>query len=232
MITHDNLATIATQLTTAWRWTASDTLLLTLPLFHLHGLGSALNGTLVAGARALLRERFEVNDALATMRGGEVTMFFGVPTMYVRLLEAAGDGPVPQLRLFVSGSAALSADVHRAFEARFGSAILERYGATEFGFPLTNRYGGRGFRARSAFRCRARGCRSQARRAAARQSPVRSANCSSAAPRSSPGTGGVPTRPRPHSSATMRAGRGTRAAIWPVTTRKRGRTASSDGSRN
>jgi malonyl-CoA/methylmalonyl-CoA synthetase len=142
MITHDNFATIASQLTTAWRWTASDTLLLTLPLFHLHGLGSGLNGTLAAGARALLRERFDVNDALATMRAGDVTMFFGVPTMYVRLLEAAGDGPLPRLRLFVSGSAALSADIHRAFEDRFGSAILERYGATEFGFPLTNRYGG------------------------------------------------------------------------------------------
>jgi malonyl-CoA/methylmalonyl-CoA synthetase len=42
----------------------------------------------------------------------------------------------------VSGSAALSAELHAAFERRFGSSILERYGATEFGFALTNRYGG------------------------------------------------------------------------------------------
>ena len=69
-------------------------------------------------------------------------MFFGVPTMYVRLLEALGTGTVPKLRLCVSGSAALAADVHDAFRERFGTDILERYGATEFGFALTNRYGG------------------------------------------------------------------------------------------
>ena len=88
----------------------------------MHGLGRGTERNAVRrGARSASASASSVNDALATMRGGEVTMFFGVPTMYVRLLEAAGDGPVPQLRLFVSGSAALSADVHARFEARFGA---------------------------------------------------------------------------------------------------------------
>ena len=70
-------------------------------------------------------------------------MFFGVPTMYVRLLEGLPEGArPPPLRLYVSGSAALAAPTHREFEAKFGAAILERYGATEFGFALGNRYAG------------------------------------------------------------------------------------------
>jgi malonyl-CoA/methylmalonyl-CoA synthetase len=142
MLTQGNLAAIARQIGAAWRWTQADTLLITLPLFHVHGLGAGLNGTLLAGAHALIRERFDVADVEALLRGGSVTMFFGVPTMYVRFIEKLAPQRFDRVRLFVSGSAALPADVHRAFEAKFGASILERYGSTEFGFPLGNRYDG------------------------------------------------------------------------------------------
>ena len=141
VLTHGNLAAIATQLVTAWRWTPQDTLYAALPLFHIHGLGAALNGTLAAGARFIFDERFDAKRTIATLRREDVTMFFGVPTMYVRLLEAL-DGPPPSLRLCVSGSAALAPDVFAEFERRFGMQILERYGATEFGYALGNRYAG------------------------------------------------------------------------------------------
>jgi malonyl-CoA/methylmalonyl-CoA synthetase len=144
MLSHRNVAAIASQLTSAWRWDARDTLLLTLPLFHVHGLIAGLTASLCAGGRVLLRERFDARETLNRLALGDVTMFFGVPTMYVRLLECIGPGEAPPpLRLYVSGSAALSADVHAAFERRFGATILERYGATEFGFALGNRYAGR-----------------------------------------------------------------------------------------
>ncbi len=142
MLTHGNLLAIAEQLNEAWRWTAADTLLLTLPLFHVHGLGAGLNGTLVAGGRVLLRERFDAPSVVAALAAGEATMFFGVPTMYVRILEHAGDARFDRVRLFVSGSAALPATVHEDFARRFGVSILERYGSTEFGFALSNRYDG------------------------------------------------------------------------------------------
>ncbi len=141
MLTHGNLVAIAEQLVEAWQWTSADTLLLTLPLFHVHGLGAGLNGTLVAGARVLLRERFDAADVIATLAGGTVTIFFGVPTMYVRILEQAPEGTrFDRVRLFVSGSAALPSTVHEEFARRFGVSILERYGSTEFGFALSNRY--------------------------------------------------------------------------------------------
>jgi malonyl-CoA/methylmalonyl-CoA synthetase len=141
MLTHDNLLAIAEALVEAWHWTPDDTLLLTLPLFHVHGLGAGLNGTLVAGAHVLLRERFDAQSVVATLSAGDATMFFGVPTMYVRILEQAPPGArFDRMRLFVSGSAALPATVHEEFARRFGVSILERYGSTEFGFALSNRY--------------------------------------------------------------------------------------------
>jgi malonyl-CoA/methylmalonyl-CoA synthetase len=142
VLTHGNLAVIAAQLVTAWRWTAADTLAIALPLFHVHGLCAALNGSLACGARLLLHQRFDAATMLATLQMPGVTMFFGVPTMYVRLLELPDPVRLPTLRLAVSGSAALSAEIFERFRERFGVTILERYGATEFGFALGNRYGG------------------------------------------------------------------------------------------
>jgi malonyl-CoA/methylmalonyl-CoA synthetase len=142
LITHGNLAAIAAQVGAAWHWTSADTLLITLPLFHIHGLGAGLNGTLAAGAHAIVRERFDVNDVVAQLQSGNVTMFFGVPTMYVRFIEKIPPQTFPHVRLFVSGSAALPPDVFTAFQEKFGATILERYGSTEFGFPLGNRYEG------------------------------------------------------------------------------------------
>jgi len=141
VITHGNLGAIARQVVAAWRWTARDTLYVALPLFHIHGLGAGLSGSLTAGGRFIFDERFDAKHTIEALRRDDVTLFFGVPTMYVRLLEAL-DGPPPTLRLCVSGSAALASDVFDAFAQRFGMQILERYGATEFGYALGNRYDG------------------------------------------------------------------------------------------
>ncbi len=144
VLSHRNLAAIVSQLASAWRWQSNDVLLLTLPLFHVHGLIAGLISSLAAGGRVLLRERFDAAAVLERLSAGDVTMFFGVPTMYVRLIERvrAGARPPPPLRLYVSGSAALSEQTHAEFASLFGASILERYGATEFGFALGNRYAG------------------------------------------------------------------------------------------
>ena len=73
------------------------------------------------------------------------TLFFGVPTMYVRLLEIDVDVARTigaRARLFVSGSAPLPAHVHGAFRERFGHMILERYGMTETLMNVGNPYHG------------------------------------------------------------------------------------------
>lgn len=133
ILTHGNFCSNSVAVTTSWGWTADDHLLLVLPLFHTHGLNVGLHGTLVQGSTITLERGFDAEAVLARLSSGDVTMFFGVPTMYSRMLTAARDRRlVPRgVRLFVSGSAPLSPQVLQQFEALSGHRILERYGMTE-----------------------------------------------------------------------------------------------------
>jgi acyl-CoA synthetase (AMP-forming)/AMP-acid ligase II len=145
VITHDNVLATMTGLLAAWAWEPADALLLTLPLFHTHGLVVGLHCALAAGATVLLRRRFDAAEVAADLRAGEPTLFFGVPTMYVRLVEELrrGEGAgLPQMRLFCSGSAPLAPETFTAFRELTGHDILERYGMTETGMNLSNPYAG------------------------------------------------------------------------------------------
>jgi malonyl-CoA/methylmalonyl-CoA synthetase len=145
MLLHRNLLANVKAVTEAWRWTEADRLLLALPLFHTHGLMVGLHGSLYTGASVDLRRRFVASEALEALReDASLTMFFGVPTMYGRLLEEARrTGVKPRrLRLWVSGSAPLSPRLFGDIEAEFGARILERYGMTETIMNTTNPYDG------------------------------------------------------------------------------------------
>ena len=145
LLAHSNLLANIQAVMAAWHWTGDDCLLLTLPLFHTHGLMVGLHGTLVSGGSAVLRAAFESAEVLATLKTNPaISLFFGVPTMYIRLLaEARAQGaPARPLRLFVSGSAPLSPQVFEEFREVFGQPILERYGMTETIMNLTNPYEG------------------------------------------------------------------------------------------
>ncbi|MBP2475914.1 long-chain acyl-CoA synthetase [Crossiella equi] len=103
-----------------------------LPLFHIFGQSSALNACFRAGAKLVLQPRFDAEEALSIMREHDIAIFQGVPTMYLRLLEITeGRDDLPQLRGCVSGGAPLPVSVLEAFEARFGTEILEGYGLSE-----------------------------------------------------------------------------------------------------
>ena len=142
MLSHGNLLAAAETLLLAWRWTPGDRLVLPLPLFHMHGLGVALHGTLLAGASALLHSSFDPEAVLRAVEDDGATMFFGVPTMYRRLVGAPGVERLGALRLCVSGSAPLPADLHGEILARCGQTVLERYGMTETVMLVSNPYEG------------------------------------------------------------------------------------------
>jgi malonyl-CoA/methylmalonyl-CoA synthetase len=142
LLSHGNLLASAEAILLAWRWTADDRLILCLPLFHMHGLGVGVHGTLLAGASAVLQDRFDVESVLSVAESGDATMFFGVPTMYTRLAEANGAERLGRLRLCVSGSAPLSPEMHRRIEQRCGQRIVERYGMTETVMLVSNPYDG------------------------------------------------------------------------------------------
>jgi malonyl-CoA/methylmalonyl-CoA synthetase len=144
LLSHTNVRATVEALVDAWRWRHDDVLLHVLPLFHVHGLFVAQHAALRAGATTLWADRFDAAEALARIERDRVTVFMGVPTLYSRIL-ALPDSVAPDLssmRLFTSGSAPLPARDHRAFEARTGHRILERYGMTEVGIALSNPYEG------------------------------------------------------------------------------------------
>ena len=142
MLTQDNLASNAEALVDTWRFTGDDVLLHVLPIFHTHGLFVATNTVLLAGASMLFLHRFDLDTALSLFP--KATAMMGVPTHYSRLLSHSDFNRdlVGHMRLFISGSAPLSAETHKAFSACTGHAILERYGMTETGMNTSNPYDG------------------------------------------------------------------------------------------
>ncbi len=142
MLTHANLLANSEAIAMTWRWDPDDRLVHALPIFHGHGLCVALYTSLLTGASVVLIPRFDVAPVLDACIEHRASLFFGVPTMYHRLAASSRVGELARLRLAVSGSAALSADLHRAIEESARTVVLERYGMTETLMTLSNPYEG------------------------------------------------------------------------------------------
>jgi malonyl-CoA/methylmalonyl-CoA synthetase len=143
VLTHNNFLANTVSLTACWRITSSDRYLAVLPLFHVHGLANGVMTWLASGCRMRLVERFEASRAADLFTAFHPTLFFGVPTIYVRLLELPAETARDvgrRMRLFVSGSAPLPATIFDAFRERFGHTILERYGMSETLMNISNPY--------------------------------------------------------------------------------------------
>jgi malonyl-CoA/methylmalonyl-CoA synthetase len=142
MLSHENLLSNANSLCEAWHFNSDDILLHSLPIFHVHGLFVAINVLMKAQGKIIFLPKFNVDQILEFLPKANSMM--GVPTFYTRLLS---DGRFTRnltkhMRLFVSGSAPLLSETHRAFETRTGHRILERYGMTETTMNTSNPYDG------------------------------------------------------------------------------------------
>ncbi|ASP31878.1 malonyl-CoA synthase [Labrenzia sp. VG12] len=142
MLSHDNLASNSATMVKVWRFTEDDVLLHALPIFHTHGLFVATNCLMMAGGSMQFLPKFDLDQVLAMLP--KATAMMGVPTFYSRLLgsDRFTKDLVGHMRVFISGSAPLSAEVHKEFSARTGHAILERYGMTETNMNTSNPYDG------------------------------------------------------------------------------------------
>jgi long-chain acyl-CoA synthetase len=112
---------------------AEDVALAALPLFHIYGLSSVLNICIRFGCTLSLVPRFDAEAALKAIERDHATIFDGVPTMFIALLEhpELDKYDASSLRVTISGGAPIPAQVLDAFEEKFGIAILEGYGLTE-----------------------------------------------------------------------------------------------------
>jgi long-chain acyl-CoA synthetase len=124
-----------------------------LPLFHVFGQTCGLNASVAAGACLTLLPRFDPTKTLEILQRDKVTIFQGVPTMYVALVNHPdrADYDLSSLRVCASGGAAMPVEVMTAFEKEFGCVVLEGYGLSEtspvasFNVPDRRRPGSIGF---------------------------------------------------------------------------------------
>ena len=146
--THQTIAAQIESLVTAWAWQPDDCLPLFLPLHHIHGIINILSCALWSGATVDVFPRFDSAPILQQVAVQKYTLFMAVPTIYVKLIEAlqAADDETKaryvsgfsSMRLMVSGSAALPAQIHETWTRLTGQKLLERYGMTEIGMALSN----------------------------------------------------------------------------------------------
>jgi malonyl-CoA/methylmalonyl-CoA synthetase len=146
--THANITAQITSLVEAWEWSPDDRILLCLPLHHVHGIINVVSCALWSGATCQMLPRFDANGVWDRIACGSITLFMAVPTVYAKLItawEAASAARRAQLtqacanlRLMVSGSAALPVSTLRRWKEISGHTLLERYGMTEIGMALSN----------------------------------------------------------------------------------------------
>ncbi len=143
MLTHENLASNAQTLVKYWAFEENDTLLHALPIFHVHGLFVALHCAFLKANTVIFLPKFDVDTVLKHLP--RATVFMGVPTFYVRLLDNPdfGKDTCKNMRLFTAGSAPLLEETFNLFTERTGHVILERYGMSEAGMITSNPYDGK-----------------------------------------------------------------------------------------
>jgi malonyl-CoA/methylmalonyl-CoA synthetase len=149
ILTQENLIQDARNVIQVWEISERDTLCHALPLFHIHGLCFALHTSLLAGSKVVMLDEFSsepVNDILSH-EDGELacTMFMGVPTMYVKMMDRLEKeiGNFNHLRLLASGSAPLPPREFERIREVFGKEPLEREGMSETGMNFSNPFRGK-----------------------------------------------------------------------------------------
>jgi len=144
ILTQKNLVHDAENVIKIWEISDSDTICHALPLFHVHGLCFALHTMLIAGAHALLLDKFIPEIVIDVLRENEgdlaCTVFMGVPAMYSKLMHVL-DNECPgfdHMRLWTSGSAPLLVKDFEKIRENFGREVVEREGMSETGMNFSN----------------------------------------------------------------------------------------------
>ncbi|XP_054054160.1 malonate--CoA ligase ACSF3, mitochondrial isoform X2 [Rissa tridactyla] len=152
--THENVQAVTTGLVEKWEWKKEDVILHVLPLHHVHGVINKLLCPLWVGATCIMLPEFSAQmvwKKLLSSEAPRISVFMAVPTIYAKLMEYYDKHfSQPQVqdfvrafcqenvRLMVSGSAALPVPVLEKWKSITGHTLLERYGMTEIGMALSN----------------------------------------------------------------------------------------------
>ncbi len=139
MLTHANLSAasyqywISTQAAASVVKDGEERTLVALPLFHIYALTANMLLCIRIGAELIMHARFELEPVLKDIERKRVTVFFGVPTMYLGMLSYPGINTInlSSLKHCSSGGAPLPVEVLQRFKEKTGCDISEGWGMTE-----------------------------------------------------------------------------------------------------
>jgi malonyl-CoA/methylmalonyl-CoA synthetase len=150
--THANLNAQISALIDAWKWTSADSTVCVLPLHHVHGVVNVVSCSLWAGASCEFMPNFSEKGIFDLITQAKINVFMAVPTIYFKLIaywetqsetvQKEMTEALANLRLMISGSAALPVSVMERWQTISTHLLLERYGMTEIGMALSNPYDG------------------------------------------------------------------------------------------
>jgi long-chain acyl-CoA synthetase len=138
MLTHENLNTSIHNVSHYERSTHKDRALCFLPLNHVFGQVHIMNATVYSGGSLVLQTSFDQETVIETIERHNVTKFFAVPTIYIRLLALKDlKEKLGSLRYTFSAAASMAAELVREWKRRMDLKIYEAYGMTESASMVT-----------------------------------------------------------------------------------------------
>ncbi|RWZ59834.1 long-chain-fatty-acid--CoA ligase [Halobacillus fulvus] len=141
MLTHFNLV-VNTLMSKRWLYKCEEgkeVVLAILPFFHVYGMTSVMNLSVMMGNKMILMPKFEPEDVLKVIEKQRPTLFPGAPTIYIALLNHPDlkKYDLSSIEACISGSAPLPVEVQERFEEVTGGKLVEGYGLTETS-PVTH----------------------------------------------------------------------------------------------
>ncbi|ABB14290.1 long-chain-fatty-acid--CoA ligase [Carboxydothermus hydrogenoformans] len=131
MLTHENLIFDTDSVTRFAEVDENDNYLAVLPLFHSFAWTACLLAPLYTGATCTIEDGFNPREIGKVLVAEKITIFLGVPSMFVYLLEYLPREAFNSVHLAVSGGSSLPPQFFYAFEEKFGVPLVEGYGLTE-----------------------------------------------------------------------------------------------------
>jgi len=131
-LSHSNVISNIYSKNRCCRMQPDDRLMLYLPLFHCFGQNAVLNSGLNACATIILQRRFDPEQVLKTIVSEGITMFFGVPTVFIKLLSTNMSGyNLSSVRYYFTAAAPMPVEISQRWHEQHGHVIHEGYGLTE-----------------------------------------------------------------------------------------------------
>jgi acyl-CoA synthetase (AMP-forming)/AMP-acid ligase II len=134
-LAYRNTCASARNVAATLRLTSTDTGLVIMPLFHIHGLIAAISAPLSVGGRVFCTPGFNALRFFAWMQEARPTWYTAVPTMHQAILSRADRNrdviAANPLRFLRSSSASLAPKLLAELESAFNAPVIEAYGMTE-----------------------------------------------------------------------------------------------------